>query len=70
MKTVNIGVLRNQLSAYLQLVRKGEVIVVCDRNVPIARIVPFTDSNYESYTEPLKATGKSRMPTNGHKAGR
>jgi prevent-host-death family protein len=42
MRTVNIGVLKNQLSAYLQIVRKGEEVVVRDRNVPVARILPFT----------------------------
>jgi hypothetical protein len=33
MRTVNIGVLKNQLSAYLR-VRNGEEVVVRDRNVP------------------------------------
>ena len=42
MRTVNIGTLKNQLSAYLQIVRKGEEVVVRDRNVPVARILPFT----------------------------
>jgi hypothetical protein len=34
MRTVNIGVLKNQLSAYLRYVRNGEEVVVRDRNVP------------------------------------
>jgi antitoxin (DNA-binding transcriptional repressor) of toxin-antitoxin stability system len=42
MRTVNIGVLKNQLSAYLRYVRKGEEVVVRDREVPVARILPFT----------------------------
>jgi len=41
MRTVNIGVLKNQLSVYLQYVRGGEEVVVRDRNLPIARIVPI-----------------------------
>ena len=41
MRTVNIGTLKNQLSAYLQFVRSGEEVIVRDRNVPVARIVPF-----------------------------
>jgi prevent-host-death family protein len=40
MRTANIGVLKNQLSAYLKFVRNGEEVIVCDRNVPIARILP------------------------------
>jgi prevent-host-death family protein len=42
MRTANIGVLKNQLSAYLKFVRNGEEVIVCDRNVPVARILPFT----------------------------
>jgi prevent-host-death family protein len=41
MKTVNIGTLKNNLSAYLQEVRKGEEVIVQDRKRPIARIVPI-----------------------------
>jgi prevent-host-death family protein len=44
MRSVNIGTLKNQLSAYLQIVRKGEEVVVRDRNVPVARILPFTQA--------------------------
>lgn len=41
MRTANIGTLKNQLSAYLRLVRNGEEVIVCDRNVPVARILPY-----------------------------
>ena len=41
MRTANIGTLKNQLSAYLKFVRNGEEVIVCDRNVPVARILPF-----------------------------
>jgi prevent-host-death family protein len=41
MKTVNIGTLKNNLSAYLLKVRKGEEVIVQDRKRPIARIVPI-----------------------------
>jgi prevent-host-death family protein len=49
MRTANIGVLKNQLSAYLRYVRNGEEVVICDRNVPIARILPLEPS--ETYAE-------------------
>lgn len=42
MRTANIGTLKNQLSAYLKYVRNGEEVVICDRNVPVAHILPFT----------------------------
>ena len=40
MRTVNISALKAQLSAHIQLVRDGEEVLVCDRNKPVARIVP------------------------------
>jgi prevent-host-death family protein len=40
MRTVNIGDLKAHLSAHIQLVREGEEVLVCDRNKPVARIVP------------------------------
>ena len=38
---VKIGLLKNELSKYLQKVRKGEEITVTDRNVAIAKIIPL-----------------------------
>ena len=63
MRTVNIGVLKNQLSAYLQFVRNGEEVVVRDRNVPIARILPFpaaddADADFEAHQAYMIATGQ------------
>ncbi|MBI2646562.1 MAG: type II toxin-antitoxin system prevent-host-death family antitoxin [Deltaproteobacteria bacterium] len=43
MKSVKIGQLKNKLSAYLRLVRKGAQIIVMDREHPIARITPFEE---------------------------
>ena len=42
MKEAKIGELKNQLSRYLALVRKGEIVRVLDRDVPIAQIVPIS----------------------------
>jgi prevent-host-death family protein len=41
MKTVNIAELKNRLSVYLNEVRAGKEILVRDRNLPIAKIVPL-----------------------------
>jgi len=65
MRTVNIGVLKNQLSAYLQIVRKGEEVVVRDRHKPIARILPFTlplppEGDHEAEVAYLIATGQMK----------
>lgn len=40
MRTVNISDLKARLSAHIQHVREGEELLVCDRNQPVARIVP------------------------------
>lgn len=37
---VGIRELKNSLSAYLRRIREGESVVVTDRGVPIARILP------------------------------
>jgi prevent-host-death family protein len=47
MKTVNVAKLKNQLSAYLAYVRKGEQVLIKDRNKPIAKIVPLDVSEDE-----------------------
>jgi antitoxin (DNA-binding transcriptional repressor) of toxin-antitoxin stability system len=41
MKEAKISEIRNHLSRYLALVRKGEVVRILDRDVPIAQIVPI-----------------------------
>ena len=62
MKTVNIGELKNQLSSYLQCVRNGEEVVVRDRSVPIARILPFNhDAGWDREAR-LVSSGAMRMP--------
>jgi prevent-host-death family protein len=41
MKSVNIAELKNRLSVYLNRVKSGEEIVVRDRDLAVARIVPL-----------------------------
>jgi antitoxin (DNA-binding transcriptional repressor) of toxin-antitoxin stability system len=65
MRTVNTGVLKNQLSAYLRYVRNGEEVIVQDRNKPIARILPFTlplppEGDLEAEAAYLIATGQMK----------
>ena len=62
MRTVNIGELKNQLSGFLQHVRNGEEIVIRDRSVPVARILPFRhDPGWEQEAQ-LVASGAMKMP--------
>lgn len=62
MKTVNIGTLRNQLSAYLQHVKNGEEVIVRDRDVPVARILPFRTANMTKEDAELAAQGILKLP--------
>ena len=45
MKNARISELRDGLSDYLARVRKGETVIVYDRDTPIARIEPIAPSD-------------------------
>lgn len=62
MRSVNIADLKNRLSRYLQEVREGEELLVRDRNLPIAKIVPVSTSEIDSEDLALVATGQLRLP--------
>jgi prevent-host-death family protein len=62
MRTVNISELKARLSAHIQLVRKGEEMLVCDRNQPVARIVPIRLEDYTQREQGLVALGILRLP--------
>ncbi len=63
MKTVNIADLKNGLSRYLREVREGEEILIRDRDVPIAKIVPLSRTkDVDAEMAALIAAGKLRPP--------
>jgi len=43
-KRVKVAELKAQLSAHLRTVRRGGTLTVCDRDIPVARLVPFRDN--------------------------
>ena len=57
MKTVNISDLKARLSAHIQFVKDGEEVLVCDRNEPVARIVPCLPANHSEQGQRLVARG-------------
>ena len=46
-KTVMVAELKAQLSAYLRSARAGHSVVVCDRETPVARLVPYAAAEAE-----------------------
>jgi prevent-host-death family protein len=62
MRTVNISDLKAQLSAHIQLVREGEEVLVCDRNKPVARIVPVRLEDQSEREQRLVARGVLTPP--------
>jgi prevent-host-death family protein len=60
---VSIGDLKDNLSSYLAHVRRGEEILVRDRNVPIAMIVPLAAAaDVDAELAALAAEGRVRLP--------
>jgi prevent-host-death family protein len=59
---VNIAELKNHLSSFLNRVRRGEEVIIKDRNTPIARIVPLDETDLEEEERSLVAAGLMRLP--------
>jgi prevent-host-death family protein len=62
MRTVNIAELKSKLSAHIQFVRDGEEVLVCDRNRPVARIVPYHADDQPERERRLIAQGVLKPP--------
>jgi antitoxin (DNA-binding transcriptional repressor) of toxin-antitoxin stability system len=62
MRSVKIGILKNQLSTYLRYVRNGEEIVVHDRDKPVARIIPFRLPDVSEEESYLASIGVLKLP--------
>ena len=64
MKKVNVGTLKAQLSAHLRLVKNGDEVLVCERNTPVARIIPYVASDWPEHEQRLIAQGRLVPPRN------
>lgn len=63
MRTVNVAKLKDQLSKYLTFAKSGEEVVIRDRNLPVAKLVPFPAEGAGTEELKLVAAGKLRLPT-------
>jgi prevent-host-death family protein len=61
-RSVNVAELKNQLSKYLTFAKAGEEVVIRDRNLPVAKLVPFSSGEASEEELLLVAAGKMRMP--------
>jgi prevent-host-death family protein len=62
MRSVNVAELKNQLSKYLSFAKGGEEVVIRDRNLPVAKLVPFSAEDADHQELVLVAAGKLRLP--------
>lgn len=62
MRSVNVAVLKNQLSKYLTYAKAGEEVVIRDRNLPVAKLVPFSAEDADEQELRLAAEGKLKLP--------
>jgi prevent-host-death family protein len=63
MRSVNVATLKNQLSKYLTFAKAGEEVIIRDRNLPVAKLVPFSAEDSDEQELRLAAEGKLRLPT-------
>jgi prevent-host-death family protein len=65
MKTANIVTAKNELSRLLRCVKRGETIVITERNRPVARLQPIdaAASAGNADIEPLIASGALLPPS-------
>jgi prevent-host-death family protein len=62
MRSVNIAELKNRLSTYVTFARGGEEIIIRDRNLPVAKLIPFSSGGASDEELLLVAAGKMRLP--------
>jgi prevent-host-death family protein len=62
MRSVDVAELKNRLSKYIAFARGGEEIVILDRNLRVAKLVPFSAEGTDDQELMLVAAGKLRPP--------
>jgi prevent-host-death family protein len=62
MRSVNVAELKNRLSTYLTYAKSGEVVIIRDRNLPIAKLIPFIAEDVSNEELALVAAGAIRLP--------
>lgn len=69
MKKANVAELKNRLSHYLNRVKRGETVLVMERSIPVARIVPavppsqMSSGETDAWLKRLEVDGVLRLGT-------
>jgi prevent-host-death family protein len=63
MRSVNVAELKNRLSKYLTFVKAGQEVVIRERNLPVAKLIPFSAEDATDEELLLAAAGKLRLPS-------
>jgi len=61
MRSVNVAKLKDRLSEYLGVAKNGEEVIIRDRNLPVAKLVPFKAEGASEEELLLVAAGKMRL---------
>ncbi|MEP7326914.1 MAG: type II toxin-antitoxin system prevent-host-death family antitoxin [Gemmatimonadota bacterium] len=62
-RTVKVAELKARLSEYLRAARRGHPVTVCDRDTPIARLVPYEPEPVAlSVRKPISALRDVALP--------
>ena len=62
-RTVKVAELKARLSEYLRAARRGHPVTVCDRDTPIARLVPYQPELVAlSVRQPIRALRDIILP--------
>lgn len=62
MRSVNVAELKNQLSKYISYAKEGEEVVIRERALPVAKLVPLSAEGADESELKLVAAGKMRLP--------
>lgn len=68
MKTTSISNAKNQLSALIDLVRKGETVIITDRDQPVAQLAPLSTEQRDDGSR-LAELERSGLVRRGRGAG-
>jgi antitoxin (DNA-binding transcriptional repressor) of toxin-antitoxin stability system len=62
MRSVNIAKLKDRLSEYITVAKRGEEVIIREWNLPVAKLVPFQAEGATEEELLLVAAGKMRLP--------